>query len=147
MVVRPLTLADLDWVLELEAKTFSSPWSRGTFLLAMSNKDQIFFLAEEREEPLGYLGLWRMYDSVHITNLAVEPERQRQGVAWRLLEEGERWAKGAPLTLEVRLSNHGAQALYCKFGFEDAGIRPGYYEDDGEDALIMWKGYNCDTGN
>lgn len=145
MLVTPLTIADLPLVLDLEQRTFARPWSRGSFLMALASPQQIFFVVKEGERLLGYIGLWRMYDSVHITNIAVEPESRRQGIAWRLLEEAEQWACGMPLTLEVRLGNSPARALYEKFGFEARGVRPGYYEDNGEDAVVMWKEFNVEN--
>jgi ribosomal-protein-alanine N-acetyltransferase len=145
VLIRPLTLSDLPWVLDLEQRIFPRPWSRGTFLIALANPQQIFFVATVGEQCLGYIGLWRMYDCVHITNIAVEPDVRRQGIAWQLLGEAQKWACGAAMTLEVRPSNTAAKALYKKFGFQAAGIRPGYYEDNGEDALIMWKEITCEN--
>lgn len=145
MLIRTLTLDDLPQVLDLEQRTFPNPWSQGIFLVSLANPEQIFFVATTQKQLLGYIGLWRMYDCVHITNIAVEPDARRQGIGWRLLEEAQKWACGTAMTLEVRPSNAPARALYKKFGFQAAGIRPGYYEDDGEDALIMWKENTCEN--
>jgi ribosomal-protein-alanine N-acetyltransferase len=139
MQVCPLTIVELPWVLELERSTFARPWSKGSFLVSLASSQQIFFVAKAGDRLLGYIGLWRMYDSVHVTNIAVEPRSRRQGVATRLLVEAEKWASGLPLTLEARASNRPARALYEKFGFVACGVRPGYYEDNGEDAVIFWK--------
>jgi ribosomal-protein-alanine N-acetyltransferase len=140
LIIEPFTIADLDWAIDLEKRVFAKPWSKKSFLEALANPQQEFFVAKTGAIPLGYLGAWRMYDTVHITNIAVEETSRRQGVATGLLAAAEAWAASCPLTLEVRLSNYPARALYEKFGFQVYGARPGYYEDNGEDALILWKG-------
>lgn len=146
MTIRQMTLADLPAVLAVEQRSFSYPWSRDNFLSALGNSRESIFVAEVEGELAGYICLWRMVDVVHIANLAVKEEYRRRGIALRLLAEAERWAEGLPLTLEVRISNDKAIALYEKFGFAVCGVRPGYYLD-GEDALIMWKESKSDSGN
>ncbi|MBI2859051.1 MAG: ribosomal protein S18-alanine N-acetyltransferase [Chloroflexi bacterium] len=88
----------------------------------------------------GFAGIWRMLDEAHLTTIAVRQSRRRRGIGERLLIAVIDMAlefNASVVTLEVRVSNHGAQALYRKYLFKDAGIRKGYYSEDGEDALIM----------
>ena len=146
MKIRQILPSDLPKVLALERRTFSDPWSFGSFLATLANSQERIFVAAMGSELVGYIGLWRMFDSVHITNLAVKEEYRRQGIGLRLLAEAEKWAGGFPLTLELRANNTAAKALYEKFGFVVCGVRPGYYKD-GEDALIMWKELKVDSGN
>ena len=91
---------------------------------------------------MGYAGIWVILDEGHVTNIGVDPDFRRQGIGQGLLEEltVRAMQRGiTAMTLEVRLSNYGAQALYKKLGFEARGIRKEYYQDDKEDALIMWR--------
>ena len=100
-------------------------------------------MAKTATKVVGYVGMWVILDEGHITNLAVDPAYRRKGIGRALLEhlitEGKK--RGVRfLTLEVRSSNLVAQQLYRKLGFYEAGVRPGYYQDNQEDAIIMWKG-------
>ena len=91
---------------------------------------------------MGYAGMWIILDEGHITNIAVDPTYRRQGIGQGLLDELTKLAveRGAiAMTLEVRVSNAEAQSLYTKLGFVPRGIRKGYYQDNKEDALIMWR--------
>ena len=148
--VRPLAYADLPQIIAIERRTFSAPWSLSMFVLELSKADGVCLTARLVAAPepndhdfegiAGYL-ICSRYDTVwHVMNVAVDPARRRHGIASRLLHEllaivGD----DAPLTLEVRMSNHGAIALYQAFGFLGAGVRRRYYADNGEDALIMWR--------
>jgi [ribosomal protein S18]-alanine N-acetyltransferase len=137
--VRRLAYSDLPTVISIERRSFPSPWSLAMFVLELSKPSGICLAATEGDELLGYLVCSR-YDQVwHLMNVAVSPERRRRGVARRLisrlLEEG---GGRLPFTLEVRVSNRGAIAMYEGLGFRSAGVRPRYYQDNGEDALIMW---------
>ncbi|HET7177518.1 MAG TPA: ribosomal protein S18-alanine N-acetyltransferase [Solirubrobacterales bacterium] len=138
-LVRRLAYGDLPAVLSIERRSFPTPWSLAMFVVELSKPSGVCLAAAEGDELLGYLVCSR-YDRVwHLMNVAVRPERRRGGVARglisRLLEEAGR---ELPFTLEVRVSNHGAIAMYEDLGFRSAGVRPGYYQDNGEDALIMW---------
>jgi ribosomal-protein-alanine N-acetyltransferase len=109
------------------------------FVLELSKPSGICLAATVDDELVGYLVCSR-YDQVwHLMNVAVAPERRRGGVArsliGRLVEEG---GGSLPFTLEVRVSNRPAIAMYKRLGFRSAGVRPRYYQDNGEDALIMW---------
>jgi [ribosomal protein S18]-alanine N-acetyltransferase len=137
--VRRLAYSDLPSVISIERRSFPSPWSLAMFVLELSKPSGICLAATESDQLHGYLVCSR-YDRVwHLMNVAVAPERRRAGVAsrliLRLLEEAGR---DLPFTLEVRVSNREAIAMYEKLGFRSAGMRPRYYRDNGEDALIMW---------
>ena len=139
--IRRLAYSDLPRVISIERRSFPTPWSLAMFVLELSKPSGICLAATgaEGEELLGYLVCSR-YDQVwHLMNVAVAPERRRAGVARaliaRLVEEG---GGRLPFTLEVRVSNRPAIAMYERLGFRSAGVRPRYYQDNGEDALIMW---------
>jgi ribosomal-protein-alanine N-acetyltransferase len=137
--VRRLAYSDLPAVISIERRSFPAPWSLAMFVLELSKPSGICLVATEGSELLGYLVCSR-YDRVwHLMNVAVAPERRRRGVASRLIarliaEAGDE----LPFTLEVRVSNREAIAMYERLGFRSAGVRPRYYQDNGEDALIMW---------
>ena len=140
--IRRLTYADLPQVVAIERRSFPTPWSLAMFVLELSKPAGVSLAAfEENEEMVGYL-ICSRYDTVwHLMNVSVDPDRRRQGIASALLGAlieriGER---DSHLTLEVRPSNGGAIRLYEQFGFRSAGVRRRYYQDNGEDALIMWR--------
>lgn len=138
-LVRRLAYSDLPAVISIERRSFPAPWSLAMFVLELSKPSGVCLAASEGDALLGYLVCSR-YDRVwHLMNVAVVPERRRQGVAseliGRLLEEG---GDELPFTLEVRVSNREAIAMYERLGFRSSGVRPRYYQDNGEDALIMW---------
>lgn len=143
VIYRPMTVADLPQVQLVERKCFTTPWSRSIFLNELTRNDSaIYLVAVVGERIVGYAGIWIILDEGHITNIGVDPAYRRRGIGEGLLNELTRLAvaRGVDaLTLEVRVSNAGAQALYTKLGFEPRGIRKGYYQDDKEDALIMWR--------
>jgi [ribosomal protein S18]-alanine N-acetyltransferase len=137
--IRRLAYSDLPAVIAVERRSFPTPWSLAMFVLELSKPSGICLAAISEEGLSGYLVCSR-YDQVwHLMNVAVAPERRRTGVAsqmiHRLLEEAGR---ELPFTLEVRVSNGQAIAMYESLGFRSAGVRPRYYQDNGEDALIMW---------
>jgi ribosomal-protein-alanine N-acetyltransferase len=137
--VRRLAYSDLPAVIAVERRSFPTPWSLAMFVLELSKPSGICLAATARDELLGYLVCSR-YDQVwHLMNVAVTPEHRRIGIASKLISQLFEEANGElPFTLEVRVSNHQAIAMYERFGFHSAGIRPRYYHDNGEDALIMW---------
>ena len=139
--IRRLTYADLPQVIAIERRAFPTPWSLAMFVLELSKPSGICLAATRGDRVAGYLVCSR-YDRVwHVMNVAVDDAHLRQGIATALLtklfETADR--PGEQYTLEVRTSNHGAIALYQRFGFRSAGLRPGYYHDNKEDALIMWR--------
>jgi ribosomal-protein-alanine N-acetyltransferase len=139
--IRRLTYADLPQVIAIERRAFPTPWSLAMFVLELSKPGGHCLAARRDDRLVGYLVCSR-YDTVwHVMNVAVDPDARRSGVASGLLAELlERVADpAARLTLEVRRSNAGAIALYERFGFLAAGRRRRYYQDNGEDAVIMWR--------
>lgn len=140
---RIMTSKDIDQVLEVERKTFKTPWSKNAFEKEMNHNElAMYVVIQDDKRVFGYAGLWIIGDEGHITNVAVHPEYRKKGygdkLIHKLIEEGKKRGINA-YTLEVRVSNKAAQNLYCKYGFENVGIRPKYYEDNKEDAMIMWK--------
>jgi ribosomal-protein-alanine N-acetyltransferase len=139
--IEPMTLADLPAVHAIERASFSVPWPDDAYRNELlTNRLASYIVARAGDELVGFGGLWVMVDEAHITTFAVEPRWRRRGVGeWMLLSlldrAVERHAREA--TLEVRLSNVPARRLYEKYGFRPVGIRPRYYSDNGEDALIM----------
>jgi ribosomal-protein-alanine N-acetyltransferase len=140
--IRPLTYADLPDVIAIERRAFPTPWSLAMFVLELSKPHGICLRARDDDgQVAGYLVCSR-YDTVwHLMNVCVDPGRRRRGTATALLEQllASLDDPLARLTLEVRTSNDGAVALYERFGFRTAGLRRRYYQDNGEDALIMWR--------
>ncbi|MDE3069882.1 MAG: ribosomal protein S18-alanine N-acetyltransferase [Acidobacteriota bacterium] len=139
--LRELAYADLPNVLQIERRSFPTPWSLAMFVLELSKETGICIAATREDRLLGYL-ICARYDTVwHLMNVAVAPEWRRQGVASALLRRLYRTIAddGAQITLEVRRSNGGAIDLYEREGFRVAGLRRRYYQDNGEDALVMWR--------
>jgi [ribosomal protein S18]-alanine N-acetyltransferase len=137
---RPLTYSDLPQVIALERRAFPTPWSLAMFVLELSKPAGVCIAATQLGRIVGYL-ICARYDQVwHLMNIAVDPPARRQGIATGLLEQMlERAGPEHAYTLEVRMSNAPAIALYERFGFRAAGTRPRYYRDTGEDAMIMWR--------
>jgi ribosomal-protein-alanine N-acetyltransferase len=137
--IRRLAYSDLPAVIAIERRSFPTPWSLAMFVLELSKPSGICLAATEDDHFVGYLVCSR-YDQVwHLMNVAVAPERRRAGIATSLIRRlFEEAGDGLPFTLEVRVSNLQAIAMYERFGFRSAGLRRRYYHDNGEDALIMW---------
>lgn len=143
LIVEPLRRRHLPGVMPIERASYPRPWTVGVLhseIEMMQRGERHYLVARDGNEIVGYGGLMFVIDDAHLTNIAVTPERQRQGIATRMLAELA-WAaidRGcSALTLEVRVSNTGAQALYRAFGFVPAGVRKRYYENV-EDAIVMW---------
>ena len=148
--VRRLTYADLPQVIAIERRAFPTPWSLAMFVLELSKPSGICLAALSPEGAIVGYCICSRYDTIwHVMNVAVMPGRRRQGIAGALLTELlTRIAEPEPrLTLEVRTSNAGAMALYERFGFRAAGLRRRYYQDNGEDAVIMWRTPGTRRGN
>lgn len=146
--LRALVDDDLDEVMEIEPVAFGNHhWSRQSFKNELENRVGRYYAAVDVEarQLVGYSGYWLIGGhggtEAHITTLAVHPDCRRRHIGEVLLinniltarQEGAKW-----LTLEVRVSNEKAQNLYFKFGFKNLGIRPHYYQDNSEDALLLW---------
>jgi ribosomal-protein-alanine N-acetyltransferase len=140
--VRPLSLAHLGEIEEIEQRAYVTPWSRTMFASELAKPSSVCLGAFEGEALIGYIINSRYVDAWHVMNVAVDPTFRRRGVATRLLErlfELTSEDGGRGYTLEVRVSNLGAIELYERLGFERRGVRRGYYTDNREDALIMWR--------
>ena len=139
--IRRLAYSDLPQVIAIERRSFPTPWSLAMFVLELSKPSGICLAAVRDGRLVGYLVCSR-YDRVwHIMNVAVDPDLRRRGIATALIERLlERVGDAsAQYTLEVRCSNQPAIELYERFSFRSAGLRRRYYQDNGEDALIMWR--------
>jgi ribosomal-protein-alanine N-acetyltransferase len=140
--IRVLELSDLTAIETIEQQAYPTPWSRSMFASELAKPTSICLGAFEGRDLVGYVINSRYVDAWHVMNVAVAPEHQRRGVASALLErlfESTRNDERRGYTLEVRVSNEDAIRLYEKLGFESRGIRRGYYTDNREDALIMWR--------
>ena len=164
-VVEPMELEHLDQVRRIERACFPTPWPRNAYRREIEKNERARYLVvrttseaaptpkrrqfpmslfslgrPEARDVVGYCGVWVMLDEAHITTIAVDPDYRRLGLGQLLIIQMARialQAQATRMTLEVRMSNEGAQKLYRKYGFSDGGVRPRYYSDDFEDALIM----------
>lgn len=141
--IRKLTKLDLEDIMDIEHRCFTVPWTKEAFAMEIDgNKFARYVVAELDGKPVGYGGMWMILDEAHITNIAIHPNHRGRGYGCKLvealidiaLEEGV-----GRMTLEVRRSNVVAQNLYKKYGFVHQGVRRRYYQDNNEDAIIMWK--------
>ncbi len=141
-VVRQMRVSDVMQVVAIENMTAATPWTRQMFLSELGRPGTIDLVAVSDGEVLGYIMVSRYADVWHILNVCVRAQQRNQGLGGRLLEALFERADGKPhlgFTLEVRVSNEPAIHLYEKKGFVRHGVRPGYYSDNHEDALIMWR--------
>ncbi len=139
--IRRLGYVDLPAVIGVERRAFPAPWSLAMFVLELSKPSSVCLGASQEDELIGYLICSRYHTVWHLMNVAVDVDRRRLGVATALIERlfEETATNGARYTLEVRVSNREAIAMYESFGFRSAGVRRRYYHDNNEDALIMWR--------
>lgn len=138
---RRMTPDDAAAVEAVETACFKIPWSRESFWREASNENTHYLLALDGGDVIGYAGAWIICDEAQITNVAVLPQYRDKGVGRQMMQhmiEGCAQRGASAMTLEVRPSNARALHLYESLGFKSAGRRPGYYEDNGEDAEIMW---------
>lgn len=134
---------DLPAVLVIEDRVFPSPWTFEIFLVELERPGSIYLTVEEAGGIAGYAGARMFGQEIHVTNMAVAPERRRRGLATELMLECLRRGMelgGRYVTLEVRQGNTSALEFYRRFGFEELGLRSGYYHETGEDAVIMATG-------
>jgi [ribosomal protein S18]-alanine N-acetyltransferase len=141
-IIAPMQPTDLDEVLAIERAAFPSAWSRGSYERELRNSGSYYFTVRYETTLVGYAGMWVIIDEAHITTLAVHQDWRRRGIAAKLLTmliAHAREQGASRLTLEVRVHNEPARALYRQFGFEEKGLLHGYYGDTGEDGIVMWK--------
>ena len=143
-VERLTSLDDLDGVLAVEHVSFTNPWTREMYVADLKNEGVSFvYLArDEARRIIGFCSFWRVFEELHINNVAVLPEHRRSGIARRMLTaviaDGAR-AGARRALLEVRRSNVAARQLYEELGFSVAGVRRDYYSHPVEDALVLWR--------
>ena len=139
--IRSMRHEDIPVVVSIERLCFGDRWSAAAFATELENPSSTYLVAVHGDQIMGYAGFWLILEEAHITTIAVHPTEQGQKIGEQLLlglidesaRHGAKW-----MTLEVRISNVVAQKLYEKYGFSALGKRRGYYQDDGEDALVMW---------
>jgi ribosomal-protein-alanine N-acetyltransferase len=140
--ILPMRRRHLRSVLRIEQQVYPRPWSSSLFMSELALRaTRAYFVARVGRELVGYAGLLMTLDEAHVTTIAVEPKRHRAKIGTRLMlvlmrEAIERGATA--ITLEVRMTNLGAQDMYRRFGFVPAGVRKNYYQEVNEDALVMW---------
>ncbi len=143
ITIKPMTQADIDSIIEIEAAAYGEHhWSKESFFNELSNDLAHYFCAfNDSGKLIGYAGTWQILEEAHLTNIAVSPDFRRRKVGEALLatvikecrKNGVKY-----LTLEVRVSNSPAINMYEKYGFKSLGTRKAYYQNNNEDALIMW---------
>lgn len=141
--IQPMQKSDVDEVLKIEEMAYGDHhWSKDSFYGELSNDLAHYYCAFDSENNLvGYAGAWGIIDEAHITTIAVKPELRRKKIGEMLLIEILNYCYKNEIkyvTLEVRVSNTAAIKLYEKYGFKSLGTRKGYYQNNNEDALIMW---------
>jgi ribosomal-protein-alanine N-acetyltransferase len=141
VLIRRMGLEDVDGVYHIEQAAFSKPWKREDFVKEMTqNACARYLVAVENDEIIGFAGAWIVLDEAHVTNIAVRADHRGKGIGRRLTRGLMQYAANLGvqyMTLEVRKSNAIAQSLYRSVGFEYVGVRKRYYEDNGEDALLL----------
>ncbi|MGB3367461.1 MAG: ribosomal protein S18-alanine N-acetyltransferase [Acidaminobacteraceae bacterium] len=142
-IFRKMLASDIEAVYIIESRSFPTPWSIESFYKEINeNRLAHYYVVENLGEVIAYGGMWVIIDESHITNIAVLPEYRGHGVGNILVSGMVDFAKTMDvfnMTLEVRVTNESAIKLYEKHGFERSGVRPNYYRENNEDALIMWK--------
>ena len=141
IIWREMGKADINKVVKLEQESFAIPWSEQAFREELVNDKAVYLLGWQEDKVAAYAGMWLVVDEANITNVAVAAGLRGKGIGTELMRQmikaaAERAA--VAMTLEVRPSNRAALALYNKLGFVIAGRRKNYYEDNHEDALILW---------
>jgi ribosomal-protein-alanine N-acetyltransferase len=140
--IQKMTNNDLEGVFIIEGLSFTTPWSFESFYNEVNvNHLAYYAVVLEAGQVVGYGGMWSVIDEAHVTNVAIHPDHRGKGYSKQLMAHMMAYAKSRNLermTLEVRVGNTVAISLYQQMGFLEAGRRPKYYEDTGEDALILW---------
>ncbi len=141
MIIRKMTIDDIEQIIAIDRISFSLPWPERSFRFDLTdNPASRCWVAEIDGKVVGMIVAWLIVDEVHVATIATHPDFRRRGVAKKLLAHTLQHLKeeGAQSSfLEVRASNVAAQEMYRKFGYEESGVRPRYYKDNDEDALLM----------
>jgi len=141
--IRRANIADVNAIVEVEEACFSMPWSYQSFWGELDHNSHAHYLvAELNGKIIGYAGVWIIFEEGHVTNIAIHPDYRGRKYGERLvgqLIDLTRACGATSMTLEVRVSNVVALGLYKKMGFEARGRRKAYYDDNKEDAIVMWK--------
>ncbi|MGM9986890.1 MAG: ribosomal protein S18-alanine N-acetyltransferase [Bacillaceae bacterium] len=138
---REMEASDLDKVVYVEEQSFTLPWKKEMFQEDLNNPYADYLVIEHEGEIIGYCGTWVVFEDAQITNIAVLPSFRGKKLGEQLLKtviDRLKQKNVSILSLEVRVSNKVAQNLYRKLGFQEGGIRKGYYKDNHEDAVVMW---------
>lgn len=138
----PMTESDIEGIAKLEKLSFALPWTESMLWDELENPMADYTVMKIDEKLAGYGGMWYILEEGHITNIAVSPDFRKAGFGKKLLDEMIRKGEAkriSSFTLEVRRGNADAIKLYKKAGFIEAGVRKGYYTDNNEDAIIMWR--------
>jgi ribosomal-protein-alanine N-acetyltransferase len=129
-------------IMNIERQVYPRPWSPSLFVSEMtSGRSRAYLVALDGRAVVGYGGLVSYGDEAHVTTIAVDPEYQRQKIGTRLLYElilQAQEMEARAVSLEVRVTNWGAQRMYARFGFRPVGVRKNYYQETNEDAVVMW---------
>lgn len=141
LLIREMEIIDIESIYEIEKEAFADPWSKSALIDELNNENALYYVALLDNEVKAYIGMWKIFDEGHITNIAVKKENRRFKIGQQLLEK--LIEKGNELgirsyTLEVRESNISALNMYLKAGFNIAGKRKNFYSNPLEDAIIMW---------
>ena len=143
VTIRQATIRDVEDIYEIEKLCFPDPWSRDALIYELESNPRAFYIVADIDgKVVGYAGLWWIEDEGHITNIAVKPGYRSRKIASGIVEVMIDFTTQEGIkhhTLEVRKSNEPAIELYKKHGFVTEGVRKGYYLNNGEDALIMWR--------
>ena len=148
-MIRKMCAQDIQEVMKIEERCFTSRWNEEMFLYEMEeNEFGSFFVYEKDHRVIGFIDFWITFETCQLANLAIHPDAQGQGYSKELMDRMVDYANRAGcenIMLEVRVSNHKARGLYESYGFIEMNIRKGYYNDNGEDAIVMCKalGGNC----
>lgn len=141
-ILRKMAPQDIDEIMAIEQEAFSMPWSKESYLAELKNHFAYYTVCDVGGKIAGYGGIWIVFEEAHITNVAVSAEYRRQGIGAAIMLELEKQArekKALRILLEVRPSNGPALKTYRKLNYLPNNVRPEYYSDNGEDALIMIK--------
>ena len=151
VIIRQATIKDVDEIYEIERLCFAEPWSKDALVYEFEENPRAFYVVAELDGQVGgYAGLWWILDEGHITNVAVRPGFRNRKIGEGIISVLIDYTSAEGIrhhTLEVRRSNTPAINLYQKFGFEIEGVRKGYYQNNGEHALLMWRHAEEDDNN